>query len=194
MDTYWTDIFIGFIAGMTGSALMLALLRKRRRPHEESETTSLPRSSGTQQDTATVAIPLDSWTRQLNRCEQAVCRGYRAVESVSSTPARHGLQSVVRRMEAELPDVRAMVELGRGLGPQQAVAARRVAGQLDDAATRFALVTEAVLEAVAELVTTSELPRLHQRVRDLRGEFPLLRPLSAMLSSDAPEGGQALIA
>ena len=89
-------------------------------------------------------------------------------------------------MEAELPDVRALVELGRGLGEERGDAAARVRQQLEDASVRFLMVTDDVLEMVVELVAAPDLNRVNQQVTVLREQFPLLRPMSAVLApSDA---------
>ncbi len=128
----------------------------------------------------------DQWLHEAQRCEQAVYRAARAVDAVSSTQARHQLQTVVRRMDAELPNVRALSELGRGLAgsePSDDAVVRRVRSQLGDAATRFGMVTDHVLEAVVELVAEPDLSRVNEQVTVLREQFPLLRPMSAVVGT-----------
>lgn len=121
----------------------------------------------------------DPWAARQQRCEQAVRRAESAVDAVSSARTRRRLRPVVRRMGAELPDVSALVELGRGLddGP----AARRVAGFLDNAVARFTAFTERLLEVVAELVDAPDSDLAEQRAAALREEFPLTTPFSAVL-------------
>lgn len=94
---------------------------------------------------------------------------------------------MVRRMEAELPDVRALVELGRGLEGQHADpdAVRRVREQVEEAATRFAALAGQLVEVVEHHVGDPDLARLNTEVAALRGRFPLLRPLSAVLEPSA---------
>ncbi len=103
---------------------------------------------------------------------------------------------VVRRMDAELPNVAALVELGRGLAaedpPAQARGAQvqtRVRGQVADVAERFGSIAEELLKIVQRLVADPDLPRLHGEVAVLRDEFPLLRPMSAVFE---PEPAAAL--
>lgn len=141
----------------------------------------------------------DPWQHELRRCEQAVHRAWCAVDTVSSAQARAELRSVVRRMEAELPAVRALAELGRSFtvgAPSRSgnEAARRVFRQLADAATTFGEFTDQVLAAVGQLVAAPDLDRMRRQVGELRGGFPLLRPMSALLRSgpDAPRSGTLL--
>ena len=44
--------------------------------------------------------------------------------------------------------------------------------------------TDQVLEAVMELVATPDLARVHERVVALRDQFPLQRPMSALLVAE----------
>lgn len=138
----------------------------------------------------------DVWAMPLHRCEQAVSRADRAVESVSSARARHRLSGVVHRMDAELPNVRALVELGRRLetgnarrgasdAAEQEAVAGRIHQQLVEAATRFGAVTDTVLASVLELVSHADPFRLDEQVAVLRDEFPLLRPMSVVLGPDS---------
>ncbi|RCW46873.1 hypothetical protein DFQ14_101213 [Halopolyspora algeriensis] len=142
-----------------------------------------------------VRVVRDTWMVPLNRCEQAVHRASRAVEAISSVRARRGLSGVVHRMAAELPNVRALVELGRGLeaggarGDAPKVAgqhdmARHIHQQLAEAATRFGAVTDALLVSVLDLVAHPDLCRLYEQTNTLRDQFPLLRPMSAILGPD----------
>lgn len=98
------------------------------------------------------------------------------------------LRSVVRRMEAELPNVDALVELGRSFdngsgSAREHAATARVIEQLDDAVTRFALITDQVVETVVQLVAEPDLDRVHEQVAALREQFPLLRPMSALVGT-----------
>ncbi len=97
--------------------------------------------------------------------------------------ARRSLHAVVRRMEAELPNVHALVELGRsfdsGTGQHEPVVPR-VRGHLDDAVDHFDILTEHMLDIVTELVTDPDLERLEEQVTTLRGRFPISRPMSTI--------------
>lgn len=99
-------------------------------------------------------------------------------------------------MDAELPNVRALVELGRSLdagGHDDEPATGRVLGQLEDAVMRFGMVTDQVLQAVVELVAAPDLGRVHQQVTTLRDQFPLQRPMSAVLGGQPDSADKALI-
>lgn len=124
------------------------------------------------------------------RCAQAVHRASEAVQAVTSRPARAELSAVVRRMEAELPDVRAVVALGQELGGGAADAAvtRRVDEQLADAARGFDGFTQSLLVLIAELPGKPELTRLGTDTARLRQRFPLLRPLSTITGVRHPTG------
>lgn len=134
----------------------------------------------------------DRWAREVRRCEQAVARACRAADSVSSASARECLLMVVHRMEAELPSVEALAELGRGLAAQPdppertARALQRVRANLSDAVAAFGAIAERLLELVVELVARPDLARLHREVAVVRENFPLLRPMSEVLGG-APE-------
>ncbi|GAB3294133.1 hypothetical protein [Parasphingorhabdus pacifica] len=138
------------------------------------------------------------WRQGLHRCEQSVRRARCAVDSVSSAQARAQLLPVVRRMDAELPAVLALVELGRSLadGPgtvRGELAVYRVSDQLDDAGNRFGELTEQVLAAVGQLVAEPDLDRVHRQAAELRDGFPLLRPMSALYGTEpAPAPGAVL--
>ncbi|MGP4015222.1 hypothetical protein [Saccharopolyspora sp. 5N708] len=179
MDGIWVQVLTALIAGSCGGGMMLAV-GVIRRPR-----TAPPPSSARFSPSA----PLDQWLHEVQRCEQAVCRAARAVDAVSSAHARDWLRMVVRRMDAELPNVRALSELGRGLaggGPGDDAVVRRVRSQLADAATRFGMVADHVVDTVVELVADPDLSRVHEQVTVLREQFPLLRPMSAVLG---PEPG-----
>jgi hypothetical protein len=183
MDGIWVQVLVALIAGACGAGVMLAVVCTRRRRTE-------PVAAPPVAPFVPSSLP-DQWLHEVQRCEQAVHRAARAVDAVSSTQARHGLQAVVRRMDAELPNVRALSELGRGLAssePTDDAVVRRVQSQLDDAATRFGMVTDHVLETVVELVANPDLSRVHEQVTVLREQFPLLRPMSAVFG---PEPGSA---
>jgi hypothetical protein len=199
MAELWVQVLIALIAGVLGAAAMLMVCRRARRKALASPVSQAmvadPPPAAT--DPLSPSVPrLDRWLHQMRRCEQAVRRAARAVDSVSSTPARTGLQSVVRRMDAELPNVRALVELGRSLdagGRDGEPATGRVLGQLDDAARRFGMLTDQVLQAVVELVAAPDLGRVHQQVAALRDQFPLQRPMSAALGGQPESADKALI-
>lgn len=175
MDGFWVQVLVALGAGAFGAGLVLAAVFARRQRVAEAPA-------------APALVPLpppvpDRWLHEVQRCEQAVHRAARAVDAVSSTQARNQLQTVVRRMDAELPNVRALSELGRGLAssdPGDDAVVRRVQSQLDDAAVRFGMITDHVLEAVVNLVAEPDLSRVHEQVTVLRDQFPLLRPMSAV--------------
>ncbi|MBF6507985.1 hypothetical protein IU422_09540 [Nocardia farcinica] len=175
MDGFWVQVLIALVAGGCGAGVVLAARTGRRRP----APVAVPQPV---QPPPAQAQPPDPWLHDVRRCEQAVHRAGCAVDAVSSTRARQNLQAVVRRMDAELPNVRALAELGRGLTASGADAAvlRRVRAQLADAAVRFGMITDHVVEAVVELVANPDLNRMHQQVVVLRDQFPLLRPMSAV--------------
>jgi hypothetical protein len=175
MDGIWVQMLIALLAGLCGAGMMSAIgvaRRARTVPAPPPSTASFVPSAS-----------LDQWLHEVQRCEQAVCRAARAVDAVSSTHARQWLQTVVRRMDAELPNVRALSELGRGLAgsePTDDGVVGRVHSQLDDAATRFGMVADHLVETVVELVAAPDLSRVHEQVTVLREQFPLLRPMSAV--------------
>lgn len=181
MDGFWLQVLIALVAGGCGAGVVLVARTRRRRP----EPAATPQPAAVQ---PVQAQPQDRWLHDVRRCEQAVHRAARAVDAVSSTQARQNLQAVVRRMDAELPNVRALAELGRGLTSADAAVLSRVRGQLEDAVVRFGMVTDHVVEAVVELVADPDLARVHQQVVVLREQFPLLRPMSAVFG---PKPGSA---
>lgn len=122
----------------------------------------------------------------MDRCEQAALRAERAVGSVSSAPVRERLSAVVRRMEAELPNVRALAELARGLDAGSVHAgsvADRTREQLDNAASRFAGIADEVVRTVDHLADESDLDRVRDRVASLRARFPLTCSMSDVLGA-----------
>lgn len=181
MDGFWLQVLIALVAGGCGAGVVLVSRTRGERP-EPAAPSQL------------AAVPLvqaqspDRWLHDVRRCEQAVHRAARAVDAVSSAQARQNLQAVVRRMDAELPNVRALAELGRGLTSADAAVLNRVRGQLEDAVVRFGMVTDHVVDAVVELVADPDLARVHQQVVVLREQFPLLRPMSAVFG---PKPGSA---
>ncbi|MGW1677208.1 hypothetical protein [Saccharopolyspora sp. NPDC002376] len=181
MDGFWVQVLIALVAGACGAGVVLAAGTGRRR----TAPTPLPQQPAPVQPVQAQLVqvqPQGRWLHDVHRCEQAVHRAARAVEAVSSAQARQRLHVVVRRMDAELPNVRALAELGRGLtrtGSDEEVLLR-VRGQLEDAAVRFGMVADHVLETVVEHVADPDLNRVHQQVVVLRDQFPLLRPMSAV--------------
>lgn len=163
MDQIWLQVLVALMAGCAGAGVVLAL---RRRPEEQVAAEApdpLPRRSP------------DVWEPHVQHCEQAVLRASRSVEAMSSQQVRNRLRTVVRRMDAELPNLRVLAELGRGLGStsRDAEVAGRVRAELTEAEKRFGAVTGEVLELVEDPDA--------ERVGELRGRFPLLRPISAVL-------------
>ncbi|MFC7341620.1 hypothetical protein [Saccharopolyspora griseoalba] len=169
MDALWLNLIIGVLAGCAGAGLVL-LVRGGEAVPDQPAPEVLPE------------VPADAWAPAVRRCEQSVHRAGQAVEAVSSRETRNRLRAVVRRMDAELPDVRVLAELGKGLGDSRrdAEVAGRVRAQLAGAAARFAETTEEVLELVADAEDAE------RRVAALRDRFPLVRPLSAVLVERVP--------
>lgn len=204
MDGFWLAVLVGTFAGgisAAGTLLACRLPRERSVPPEPvvpPRPAVEPRGDHGLGERDRVGTLL----RDLHRCEQAVVRARCAVESVSSARAREALLMVVRRMDAELPNVEALVEVGRGLGagarPRGLPDAergdevlRRVRGQLSDVAERFSMITDHVLDIVVDLVAAPDLHRMHHEVAVLRDQFPLLRPLSAVFGPGARVTGGA---
>ncbi|MDR7302388.1 hypothetical protein [Haloactinomyces albus] len=213
---FWVQVvLVALVVGALGAVAVLAWCGRRTdlRGTEEHEHVLVhgERVRGGQplsrsgRDTPSRGPERDVWAVPLHRCEQAVCRAGRVVESVSSVRTRHRLSGVVHRMDAELSNVRALVELGRSLDADSARAvttgtteqtgqtgqtepgavAARVHRQLVETAERFGAVTDAVLELVLELVTHSDPSGLDEQVTRLRDEFPLLRPMSVILGPNS---------
>ena len=164
MEQIWLQVLVALMAGCAGAGVVLVL---RRRPQEqvaaEEEPEPLPRMAP------------DVWEPHVQHCEQAVLRASRSVEAMSSQQGRNRLRTVVRRMDAELPNLRVFAGLGRGLGgsSRDAEIAGRVRAELTEAEERFGAVTGEVLQLVEDPDA--------ERVRELRDRFPLLRPISAVL-------------
>lgn len=186
MGGLWVQLLVALIGGAAGAAMTLGASSRRSRMLVEPMPAHPMRTASVADRPASSAPVLDHWLHELQRCEQAVHRAAQAVDSVSSSTARLDLRSVVRRMDAELPNVRALVELGRALDAGGRDEAARVLRQLDDAATRFTMIADQVLETVVDLVTAPDLDRVRQHVVTLREQFPLQRPLSALLASHEP--------
>lgn len=182
MNELWARTLVPLLAGCSGVAATV-LSRSRLQPWPRAEPS--PQPSPEPEPAAATAGP-DAWSRRLHRCEQSVGRAERAIDTISSDRTKQRLRLVVRRMEAELPTVSALAELGRGLeaGP----AADRVSERLDDAVRRFAEFTGQALEAVAELVADPEPELVDRRVAALRAEFPLTSPFSTVLAPAPSQG------
>lgn len=204
MDAYWA-----ILTAATACALAFTAITVLRTPRENVVVATVDSAAPVVPDTdwagslressserrAPSAEPLtclDEWSKRQHRCEQSVYRSARAVDTVSSASARQAMQTILRRMDAELPHVRALAQLGRDLelsnGGRQATS--RANQQLDDAVTRFATLSERVLNTVVLHVADPDLGRLHDHVRVLRDEFPLLRPLSSVVGRGPCEQGE----
>ncbi len=172
-------LVVALLSGICGAgAVMFAA---RLRPGHAVSEREVPRSP---QAVAVGAEPSrDRWFRAGYHCDQAVCRAARAVDSVSSVPARRELGGVVRRMEAELPNVRALAELGRVL-EGDGRSASRVRRQLEETSARFATTSDHVLGCVVELVAEPDLERVHERMTVVRQRFPLVRPMSTVVRDE----------
>ncbi|WP_243790212.1 hypothetical protein [Saccharopolyspora gloriosae] len=193
MNGFWLAVVAGMFAGALGAAgTLLAWSRFRNRPVPPEDR---PQPAGEPPKDHGLGRPHHADTvllRDLHRCEQAVARARCAVDSVSSARAREALLMVVRRMDAELPSVEALVEVGRGLNTGSRglpdaehgdEVLRRVRGQIADVAERFGVIADHVLNIVVELVAAPDLHRMHRQVAVLRDQFPLLRPMSAVFGS-----------
>lgn len=185
MDGSWTALVCALPAGVCGAAVVVAIsrLRSGRQPPAES----VPRARG-----SGPPVRCD-WQGFVHRCERAVSDADRVVETLSSEPARKGLRAVVRRMDAELPEVRVFAELGRGLEEDpvgREVALTRVAGQLSTGVTRFVRRSQEVSGVVDELVRTADFERARRAVAALRAQFPLLPPMSVLCAD--PIGGSGI--
>ncbi|SFS45348.1 hypothetical protein [Saccharopolyspora flava] len=172
MDEIWLQVLVALIAGGAGAGVVLAL--RRRSPGGDVPEEPAGPAEVVPSDVRPRPEP-DGWEPHVQHCEQAVLRAGRAVEAVSSLRARNLLQTVVRRMDAELPSLRVFAELGRGLGgtPRDVEIARRVRAELTAAEHRFAETTAEVLDLVEDPDP--------QRAQQLRDRFPLVKPLSTVL-------------
>lgn len=143
-----------------------------------------PSVTGPSARTTRVTAVSQPCPKQQLRCERCVRRAADAVETVSSFADRQALRAVVRRMDAELPNVRALAELERSLnaGEGERDAGERVHQQLDDAGVRFGVFADQVMEVVEQHVARPDREWLRTEVAVLRGQFPLLRPMSAILN------------
>lgn len=189
MDLFWMLLLVAVIASAAGAGSVLVMFRVRA--HR-------PAGTGTPcREAQQASAGPDRWLCRMRRCEQAVRRAELAAESVSSEQARSRLRLVVRRMRAELPSVRTLVELGRGLdgGPRRDASTERVFEQLTAATDRFAAITDQVLESVVRLVAAPDLDRLGGEVGALREQFPLVRPLSEVWDTGQEQrhGREALL-
>ena len=210
MDELWARTLIALLVGGAAAAVAVLLGERWRRasraapvPVAADGWQGLQHREQPPRRAVEPPVPPEGWQGPVHRCEQSVRRAQRAVEAISSERTRRRLRPVVRRMEAELPDVSALAELGRGLGGGPAAdrtadrnaeraaeraghkAADRVAARLDAAAERFARFTEQLLDVVAELVAAPGPDLVDRRAAELREQFPLTSPLSAVL---APQG------
>lgn len=218
MDEFWVRALVAVLAASCGVTTVVVVLVRRycRRGAVRSAAGPCPEAAATCGTRPSEAFGPEAshigGTSSTDRCEQAVLRAERAVDSISSPPLREGLCPVVRRMQAELPNVRALAELARGLesgaacaggprpapshaepshagpshaGPSRAGAvAERTREQLDNAASRFAGIADEVLETVADLA--DEPGPAPERVAALRERFPLTCSMSEVLGSSVP--------
>lgn len=160
---------------------------------EPAGTTAIAASTGTREVPAT-AGPADlpyraEWLPAVTSCVLSLSRARRAVDAVSSQEARGYLHVVLRRMDAELPNVRVLAELGMSLqqtGPRDDAALQRVRAQLQDAVRQYASFAERLLGVVEDLVNEPDLDRTRQHVDSLRRQFPLLRPMSELVDGARP--------
>lgn len=195
MAGFWVRVSVVLVVGVLVALVVLWTYWNAagRGPHVSVERaraargpdTSGPRSVGTAVGGTDVPPTIrDAWLCEQNRCEQAVRRAARAVDTVSSERARRCLRRLVHRMDAELPYVRALVELGRRLEPtppaERDAATARVYRQLAVAATRFDETADELARSVAELVADADLGAVRSRTDVLRERFPLVPSMSAL--------------
>ncbi|QGK71638.1 hypothetical protein GIY23_20820 [Allosaccharopolyspora coralli] len=179
----WVFVLVVVAAGVCGAALALVAASWRRDHHVEvaaAVASTLPTTRP-----VLCSVPAGRWSAPLHRCEQAARRAGLAADTVSSNRARQRLHSVVRRMDAELPSVRALAELGRSLDTDPSrdrEAVNRVHRQLTEAGERFGAVTDRMLRIVVELVDDGDGERAGRQVGELRERFPLSPPLSDVLA------------
>lgn len=197
MAGFWVRVSVVLVVGVLGALVVLWTYRNAgRSPHasvERSRSGQRPDTPGPQPagpaagGTGVSPTIRDAWLCEQNRCEQAVRRAARAVDTVSSERARRSLRRLVHRMDAELPYVRALVELGRRLEPtpsaERDAATARVHRQLVVAATRFDEVADELARSVAELVADADLGAVRSRTDVLRERFPLVPSMSALAKS-----------
>ena len=196
MDGSWTALVCALPAGMCGAAVVVAIsrLRSARQPPVES----VPRARGGDPPVREDDLPVRcDWQGFVRRCERAVSDADRVVETLSSEPARRGLRAVVRRMDAELPEVRVFAELGRELENEpgsREVVLTRVAGQLSTGVTRFVRRSQEVSGVVDELVRTADFERARRavivpRARVATGPIDSSARCSEPCSRSAPRTG-----
>ncbi|ASU80258.1 hypothetical protein CDG81_20500 [Actinopolyspora erythraea] len=202
MSGFWTHLIVALAAGVLGTLLGLMSRRSPSAPPVDGEPappTSTPATAGGTALELVLAEHRDKWLCELNRCEQAVHRAVRAADAVSSLPARQGLRQVVHRMDAELPTVRALVQLAReldnggamaaGADSTRSVALERVHGGVTVAVSRFTALGDQLAGVVAELAAGADQQQAQRRVAALRESFPLLPAMSAILAGKAVGDG-----
>ncbi|MBE9374907.1 hypothetical protein IQ251_10675 [Saccharopolyspora sp. HNM0983] len=199
MDGYWLPAPVAALVGVCALFLLVALLVRLRRPAahpgadtggrvDEAPGDAVARSAAAEPQDPAPGVPEPpqaEWLPAVNSCAASLFRARRAVDAVSSQEARNCLRAVLRRMDAELPNVRVLAELGCSLehgGPRDGAAVQRVRAQLQDAVHRYALFAEELLAVVEDLVNEPDLERTREHVDALRRQFPLLRPMSEIVA------------
>ncbi|SDP87597.1 hypothetical protein SAMN04487905_111116 [Actinopolyspora xinjiangensis] len=198
MSGFWTHLIVALAAGVLGTLLGLLSRRSPSAPpvvEEQAPPTPAPETAGGTALDHVLAEHRDKWLCELNRCEQAVHRAVRAADAVSSLPVRQGLRQVVHRMDAELPTVRALVQLARelddggataaGEDSTRSVALERVHGGVMVAVSRFTALGDQLAGVVAELAAGADQQQAQRRIAALRESFPLLPAMSAILAGKA---------
>ncbi len=205
MSGFVTHLIVALLAGAFGTLLGLSFRRSSSEPargRREQRRTS-PAAEVVPEGEQCSNQHRDRWLCELNRCEQAVRRAVRAADTVSSLPVRRGLRQVVYRMDAELPTVRTLVELGRefdSAAPEAEPAAggevsaeqgsstrratsRRLHRQLREASAVFTSFADRLTEVVAELSAETDPDHAQTRIAGLRERFPLLPSMSEILAA-----------
>lgn len=207
MSGFVTHLIVALLAGAFGTLLGLSLRRSPSEPEptrERGEQRRTPPAAGVVPDGERCSNQhRDRWLCELNRCEQAVRRAVCAVDTVSSLPVRRGLRQVVYRMDAELPTVRTLVELGRefdsaapeakpvvdgSASAEQGSSARRDTSrrlhrQLREASAVFTSFADRLTAVVAEFSAEADPDHAQTRIAGLRERFPLLPSMSEILAA-----------
>ncbi|NYH78667.1 hypothetical protein FHR84_001992 [Actinopolyspora biskrensis] len=201
-----THLIVALLAGALGTLLGLSFRRSSgestRGWCEERRTSPAAGTVPNGEQPSNQHRNRDRWLCELNRCEQAVRRAVRAADTVSSLPVRRGLRQVVYRMDAELPTVRTLVELGRefdsaapeanpggdgAVPPEQESSSRRATSrrlhrQVREASAVFTSFADRLTEVVAELGAEADPDHAQTRIAGLRARFPLLPSMSEILA------------
>ncbi len=207
MSGFVTHLIVALLAGAFGTLLGLSFRRSSSEPtrarRARQRTSPAAEAVPSSEQRASRHRNRDRWLCELNRCEQAVRRAVRAADTVSSQPVRRGLRQVVHRMDAELPTMRTLVELGREFdsaaaeakpGAGEAAPAERDSSErrttswrlhrrAREASAEFTSFADRLTEVVAELNAEGDPEHAQTRISGLRERFPLLPSMSEILTA-----------